>query len=115
MNRGDLKDKDTKGGGQNPLVYVLAAIVAGFIFICWIYLLPYILKNNETTETQNNNFQKVNKETIDTLGEIKGLIKDIGEKIQELKQATSTQSARIVNTEVDVNLLKEKILEYGKK
>lgn len=83
------------------LIYVLVAMVAGFIFVCWLYLLPYILKNNKKFEEQKNNFQKVNEDAIDTLEEVKEIIKDMGNKIQELKQTTSTQTAKIANPGMD--------------
>jgi peptidoglycan hydrolase CwlO-like protein len=94
------------------LIYILVAVVAGFIFLCWLYLLPYILKTDERLDVQKDNFQKINDEATNTLDEIKAIINDMGDKIKEIKQATSTQAAEIVNPGVDINLLKEKILEY---
>lgn len=104
------------------LIYLLVAIVAGFIFVCWLYLLPYILKKEKIFGEQKNNFQKVDVEVIDTLDEIKQVINDLGDKIKELKaegsplgHATSTEAAEIVQQESDINLLKEKILENYEK
>jgi uncharacterized membrane-anchored protein YhcB (DUF1043 family) len=95
------------------LIYLLVAIVAGFIFVCWLYLLPYIIKQNKNFKDNKNDFQKIHEEARGTLDEVREMIKNMGEKIEELKTATSTQAAEIKNQ--DINLLKEKILELNLK
>ena len=116
MNNEEPKNIETGSRRVNkgrPLVYILSAVVATFIFLCWLYLLPYILKKEQKLDEQKNSFQKVNEEAVDTLDEVKEIINEMGEKLKEVRQTTSTQAAEIVNSEVDINILKDKILEYN--
>lgn len=110
-----LKNTDDRRTKNNRfLVYILVAVVAGFIFVCWLYLLPYILRQDKITEIQKNDFQKISEEAKGTLDEAKEIINLLGEKLKEIRQATSTESAGITDADVNIDALKEKILEYKK-
>lgn len=93
------KDKKLK-------LFLYVAIVAGVIFIIWLFILPYML--SAIKKEDGGGWGIVNEDTKEILSNITESFKEFGSKVGEM--ATSTEGVA-TSTDDSIEKLKDKILE----